>query len=287
MPRQRGRDCLDIGFVNTVAIHDPEEDFHEPSGLTLQPDTGHLWAVSDDEKRLFRLDLDGTIDPESVVDVGVKDFEGIAWMASGRLAVVRETDAEILIFEPGSAEPLLRRKVLEMENSSLIEADFEASGDQKGLEGITCVPDAGALFVVKEGKPRLLLEISQDLKRIVARHELSAERGFVADGIEDDRLDVSGLCCDPHRAALWIVSDTGCCVFLYDPVRKRAMSAPLIHGNGRKRKLLRNAEGVALDASGHRLFVVTDDRSRSKLATFDILGPVVGPASGQVGTSAQ
>lgn len=276
MTETAGRSCLELRFVEAVPIHDADESFHEPSGLALQPGSGSLWAISDDEKRLFPLRPDGRIDSDGVLDVGDKDFEGIAWVDADQLAVVRETRNEILVFSPDSAEPRARSRLSDMQNYNLVSADIKQSDKGKGLEGITVMPETGAFFVVKEGDPRFLLEISPDLSKIAARHDLTAERGFHATGISDRRLDVSGLCHDPERLAIWIVSDTGCCVFLYDLQTRRAISAPLIHGDGKTRELVRNAEGIALDPAGKRLFIVTDDQEESRLFTFEIV--MSGPA---------
>jgi uncharacterized protein YjiK len=144
------------------------------------------------------------------------------------------------------------------------------SDPRDGLEGIAVEAVTGNVFVVKERAPRLLLELTPDLARIRGALPLDAARGFADEETEDDRLDVSGLAVDAGRGGLWIVSDTGARAFLLDFGTLQARSWPLLDGDGRKAKRIRNAEGVALSTDGRELSVVTDDGKRSRLYRYAI-----------------
>jgi uncharacterized protein YjiK len=128
-------------------------------------------------------------------------------------------------------------------------------------------PETGGVFVVKERGPRLLLELTPDLRRIRGALELSAEIGFADDETADDRLDLSGLAVDLRRGGLWIVSDTGARAFLLDLATLRARSWPLRDGNGSR---VRNVEGVAVSDDGAVLSVATDDGRKSRLHRYAI-----------------
>ena len=54
-------------------------------------------------------------------------------------------------------------------------------------------------------------------------------------------------------------------LFLYDAAEDKALGVPLTFRDGEDRGLIKNAEGVALNASGDIVFVITDDGDRFQL----------------------
>ncbi|MGH7490954.1 MAG: SdiA-regulated domain-containing protein [bacterium] len=64
----------------------------------------------------------------------------------------------------------------------------------KGLEGITWNADTGSIFLVKEGIPGLLIELSADLAAIHHHVLLKDENGFIDNDTVGDKLDFSGIC---------------------------------------------------------------------------------------------
>jgi len=83
--------------------------------------------------------------------------------------------------------------------------------------------------------------------------------GFVDDEVKPHKVDYSGICYDPTRAAFWIVSDKAKRVYLYDPREDRVVqSAALGFAKDGKSKLVEKAEGVAYDADKKRLYIVSD-----------------------------
>ena len=65
-----------------------------------------------------------------------------------------------------------------MENYSSISHLFPNPPDNKGLEGITVNTRNNHIFVVKEGRPGVLIEVSKDQSTILQSRLLSAENGF-------------------------------------------------------------------------------------------------------------
>ena len=65
-----------------------------------------------------------------------------------------------------------------MKNYKRIKEHFTSNITNKGLEGITINPKSGSLFVVKEGQPGLLIEISSDLSTILDAKLLTPLNGF-------------------------------------------------------------------------------------------------------------
>ncbi len=85
---------IKLKFVRRVNIYNKAEGLTEPSGLALSPDGRSLWTVSDDTKRLFKLDLDGTpTDGESFPAVK-KEFEGITMSKSGKSPLCSARDRQ-------------------------------------------------------------------------------------------------------------------------------------------------------------------------------------------------
>lgn len=264
---------LRLRLLGAIPVFDGGEDLREPSGLALDPATNRLWTVSDDTGRAFRLKDTGEVSSDHSPLVDADDLEGIAVLPDGTLAIVREGSNEILIVDEGNGVVLRRKQLSMMDGFDAVREDFEAGSGNKGLEGITVEPATGKLYVIKEGRPRLLLEISSDLASITMVHRLTASAGFAVDGLSDRELDVSGIAYDAGRERFWIVSDEGQRVFLYDPAARRAIDTALrIHSEDAVQKL-KNAEGVTLSRDGNILFVVTDDREGSVLAAYEILEP--------------
>lgn len=137
-------------------------------------------------------------------------------------------------------------------------------------KGITVIPETDTVFVVKENHPRLLLELTGDLTTIRGALVLSAAMGVAQVGVADRDLDVSGIVYDTSRNALWITSDTGRAVYLFDTENKTATGFPLTWSNDGQTKPLKNAEGIAVSPNGQRLFVVTDDGPSSRFVAYAV-----------------
>lgn len=269
----RADETLRLKLLGSAYIFDEATGFDEPSGLARDPDTGFFWSVSDDTKRLFRLGPEGRVKPEQSPEFEVKDLEGITLLSNGNLAVVREESNEILIVDSANGEILERKKLSKMDGYEAARGAFDDSPEGKGVEGITLQTDTGEIFVIKEGRPRILLGISADLQAINSVHHLTEEKGFKAEGVSDKKLDVSGIAYDTQRGRFWIVSDTGKRVFLYDPNAQTAVSAELTFEKNGDTKNVKNAEGVTLSADGSILFVITDEKKKSLLISYEILAP--------------
>jgi uncharacterized protein YjiK len=256
-----------LRFLERTKIADKKAGLSEPSGLARAADGG-FWAVSDDAPDLLGLTEKGEVDGARRLPANADDLEGVAAdPARGRLLAVAERTAEIVVVDLSDGR-VESRPLAGMEGYDGFASAFRDPND--GLEGIAVHSETGAVFVVKERGPRLLLELTPDLDRIRGALNLSAEIGFVDDETGDDTLDVSGLAFDPGRGALWIVSDTGARAFLLDLGALTARSWPLVRNDKADAKRIKNAEGVALSADGSVLYVLTDDGGKSRLYRYAI-----------------
>jgi uncharacterized protein YjiK len=244
--------------------------FNEPSGLALASDGVHYWSVSDDTGIAFAVTANGKLKPNRSIPVYVKGLEGIVEdAANNRLLVVREETAEIISVNLAD-QTISRHALKDMRGFAAIADLFGAIGSNNGLEGITVDLATGDIYLIKEKGPRLLIHLSADLTSVLGAVELTADHGFACAGIDDVKLDVSDVTYDRDRQTLWILSDTGSCLFLLDPKTGAATSFPLsgsADGGGKK---VKNAEGLALNADETELRIVTDDAKESRMITLSI-----------------
>ena len=249
---------LILKLVDEHRILDEAAGLNEPSGLTLNADGTALYTVSDDTKAVFKLDLKGRLSISGSFFVGVEDLEGIALSADGKqLLMVQEETNSIVTVDLGSRRELSRRPLAGMQNYDSIRHYFPDPPDNKGLEGITVNPRNNHVFVVKEGRPGVLIEVSADQTSILNSHLLSTENGFKHPKVEPEKLDFSGLSYDGSRDTIWITSDKGQCLFHYDWNNDRVLQRlDLTINNNGKQKCIRKSEGVAIDPERRRLYVV-------------------------------
>lgn len=255
-------------LVASHGIAKKSAELSEPSGLALLPDAAGLLTVDDESGRVVRLGLDGRPDSVGTFRPGPDDLEGIALRRDGTLLLIGERDATVWEINPATGA-LLGHPLAEMEGFNMIRAAFAAGDANEGLEGITVDPARGAVFLLKERRPRLLIELSPDLGAIIAAHELTPDMGFVSDKVDDHDLDVSGVAWDPWRDGFWIVSDAGKVLFFLAADQLQARAWKLSADNGR----IESAEGIAISEDGTRLWLVTDAGKHSRLYEFALSDP--------------
>jgi len=260
-----------LRFLGSVPIADRAAGFDEPSGLALLADGRAFLSVSDDSHALYTLAPDGRLADRLKLAKRIDGLEGVALDAVGqRVLMVREEARELVTLDLGDGAKVRRFPLERMAGFAAMASLWPAGEDTDGLEGITVVPGADRVVVLKENAPRLMMDLSADLSTIRSAMILSADLGFLDDDTGDDRLDVSGIAHDPVRDAFWISSDTGRRVFLFDPAAGRAIGYPLVWLDGDRRREVHNAEGVALSAHGTRLFIVNDDGAESRLFEYAV-----------------
>ena len=269
--RQQNDGGLQLRLVDRIDIEDKENGLREPSGLALSAQKDALWTVSDNAHKIYKLGLDGKLQPESTIELADPGLEGIALEPAGRFLYTVNEDANEIIQVHLSEKTVLKHKALAgMQEFSAVAKHFEDSPPNKGLEGITWNRDSGSIFVLKESAPGLLIEVSHDLERLLDHVILSEANGFFDDDTDAGKLDFSGIVYDPVRKQFWIVSDKGQRLFLYDRQRNEVVaSLALAYQHKNKEREIKKAEGVAIDPAINRLFVVSDKEAR--LYIYDIL----------------
>ena len=249
-----------LELIDRYSIRDPGLGLNEPSGLTLNADGTALYTVSDDTKAIFLMDLEGRVSTSESFFVSVLDLEGVALSGDGRqlLAVQEETNSLISV-DLNSRRELQHRPLAEMTNYASVAMHFPAQPDNNGLEGITVNSTNQHVFVVKECRPGLLIELDQGCSTILSSRLLTQANGFSHPKLGPRRLDFSGLSYDSQRDTLWIASDQGQCLFHYDWNRDSVLQRlDLLLSSDGKSKRVRKAEGIAVDSERGRVYVVSD-----------------------------
>lgn len=162
------------------------------SGLTWNPETGTLFAVTNRPERLYELSLQGKV-LRSVTLQGFKDTEGISHIAGTLFALVEERKSVLCIFDiPGGAT------TIEYKDASRL--DLGKKGEKnKGFEGINYDPVTRTLYTMREGKPFVRLAIPLD--------EHFRPGSVLSKPLPELRVkDVADLVHDPD-GSLWILSE--------------------------------------------------------------------------------
>jgi uncharacterized protein YjiK len=200
----------------------------EPSDMCLDRDGVHWWTVSDKTGLVYKLRLsDGSV-VKTLAYHGV-DPEGI-WQdpADGTFFVTEELTREIVHL--GTTGRVLGRVTV-----------AGLGGDaNSGLEGVTSGPVTGSLFVLQEKSPARLV-VADSAGHVLDRHDVSFVR------------DLSGVTHDPRTGQLVVVSDESrrvCWTSLAGEL-VRAWDIPVT-----------KAEGVAVDTTRGRVYVVSDREER-------------------------
>ena len=249
-----------LELLSRHRIRDPGLGLNEPSGLTLNGDGSALYTVSDDTKAIFRLDLKGRVSVSDSFFIGLDDLEGIAIRGDdSELLVVQEESNSVVVVDLNSRRERSRRPLSAMTNYSTIAHHFPNPPDNNGLEGITVNTSNGHVFVVKEQRPGLLIELDPSLTTILSATELQASQGFIQPELKSNKLDFSGLSYDSRNDTLWIASDQGQCLFQYDWTSDAVLQRlDLTISSGDKPTMIRKPEGIAFDPQRLKMYVVSD-----------------------------
>jgi len=249
-----------LELISRHKIRDPGLGLNEPSGLSLNADGTALYTVSDDTKAIYCMDLEGRVSLRESLFVSVSDLEGLALSSDGQqLFAVQEDTNSVISIDLASRRELQHSPLESMANYASVAMHFPSEPDNKGLEGITVNSTNQHVFVVKEGRPGLLIELDAECSTILSSRLLTTANGFSHPKLGPRRLDFSGLSYDSQRDTLWIASDKGQCLFHYDWNRDRVLQRlDLMLDPEGKSKRVRKAEGIAVDSKRGRVYVVSD-----------------------------
>jgi len=249
----------------------------EASGLGLAKNETKLWSVSDENFTMYKMNFDGSavesFEPtptDGASTVHSPDFEGVTFgppppgsTNDHYIYLANEANNSILPVNYDSQKYHPQHTLASMSGYNSVNCQgstqtvgqaFASSSSASGLEGITWNADANSFFVVKEKSPGLMIQINQALTQILACKVLTFSG-----------RDYSDVAYDPTRHLFWVVSAEAQAVYLYNWSTNAAVGAPYPLG-------FPNAEGIAYDPSGDRVYVATDNGQGmdSYLYTYDV-----------------
>ncbi len=261
---------LSLTYLDRFSIEDKSKGLCEPSGVTLSHQKDALWTISDDTKKVFKLDLNGKLIKGESFKIPEKGLEGLVLDPTGRFLLgIKEETNEIMKIKIDAEKVADRNPLDKMVGYDSIASFFAGGEDNKGLEGIAWNDTTGTIFVLKEGVPGLLVEVSADLQTIRSHQLLNQDNGFHDNDLNSDEIDFSGICYDSSRHCFWIVSDKAKRLFLYDcAAEKVTQSFRLGYAHKGKYREIEKAEGVEIDPDSNRLYIVSD--KEAMLYVFDI-----------------
>ena len=241
-------------------IRDAASGLNEPSGLALDRQGTSLYTVSDDTKIIFNLDLQGRIIPDSSFLINIKDLEGVAVTADGKMILaVQEESNSIIQFDIISRKEIQQIPLRTLKNYDQIAVYFNHKNQNKGLEGITINFNNNHIFVVKEGEPGLLIELDSKCETIINHCKLNEKHGFKHPRIKSEKLDFSGLSYDYTSDTIWITSDKGECLFHFNFDDKQVLNRlDLPRESDTQSKRVAKSEGIAFDPNNQRLYIVSE-----------------------------
>lgn len=213
-----------MGDVCTVDTAVPEV-----SGLCLAPDGKSLLAASD-ENGVYHVSFSGETEP-FYVESRYLDCEGVT--------TDPETGDVYYIVE--RKQELRRLRAPEYKESELLTVIPEGLCTNSGLEAVTWLGD-GTLLLGNQDMPRLLIRYSLT-DGVVGRTEIT-------EGIKD----ISDLCYDPVRKALWIADSELRTINLCTMDGKVLVSYPV--------PFIDNGEAIYVDHANQCIWVGDDTTSK-------------------------
>lgn len=213
-----------MGEVCTVDTAVPEV-----SGLCLAPDGKSLLAASD-ENGVYHVSFSGETEPFYVESRGL-DCEG----------VTSDPETGDVYYIVERRQELRRLRAPEYQESELLTVIPEGLRTNSGLEAVTWLGD-GTLLLGNQEKPRLLIRYSLT-DGVVGRTEIT-------EGIRD----ISDLCYDPVRDALWIADSELRTINLCTMEGKVLVSYPV--------PFIDNGEGLYVDHENSCIWVGDDTTSK-------------------------
>ena len=210
------------------------------SGIYLAPDGSGFIAASD-RGGVYKVSFSGEATPLYVETAGFGlDCEGVTVdPATGDVYFVLERDKQEVrrLRAPAYSESEVLATITEVSSSS-----------NSGLEAIAWMGD-GTLMVANQANPRLLLRISATDGSVMSRTEITT-------GI----TDISDLCYDPVRNALWIADSETRTINLCDLEGKVQKSYSVSY--------IDNGEGLCIDRERQCIWVSDDTTSKVYKISF-------------------
>ena len=195
----------------------------EPSGLALSYDGKHFWSVSDEDSKVYLMDLNGNI--IKFFPINGDDLEGITVIDSINLAVILERTREVVVVDTSGKE--LSRKRFDLKGAL-----------NEGLEGICFDNRTKDFYFLNEKNPGLLIKTDNSFNEVF-RNELKFAK------------DYSDIFFSMDNNSLWILSDESEKIIQTDLNGKKITEYFI---------KVEQPEGLVVDSKNRKIFIVSDKK---------------------------
>lgn len=234
--------------VQAQSVAGVEDDL---SGLTYDPERGHLWAVTNSPPRLLALDINGQLLHSSEL-LGFQDTEAIAYIGEGLLAVVEERRQQLVIFPAPDTATLINHEGL-----ASLQLDLGASEKNDRYEGLGYDAANDRLYLVKERRPMAIVEIDglKSLLQGTVNLQIRNRRDLVRDKVFS--TDLSSVAFDPATRNMLLLSDESKLVMEIHEGERVVAFRSLTSAFAGLEEAVPQAEGLTIDNEGN-LYLVSE-----------------------------
>ncbi len=207
------------------------------SGLTYNPETDSLFAVTNNPEQLFEINLDGQV-LRKIPLHGFEDTEDVTYVGNGQLAILEERRRTIVIVD---VRPDTISLTLENQRQFRMPA---GDGDNNGFEGLTINPVTKQLYIVNEKNPRQLWLIdgfAANTGSISISSPLDLEQNAYGN------KDLSGVFFDGRSGNLLLLSHESKQLTSINLLDQAAIQISLVGGQGGLAEDIAQPEGITID----------------------------------------
>jgi hypothetical protein len=287
------RDVFDLQLREVSGICERAAGDGRPRQLLAIGDDSHHVLVGDLEPEVpdsfARPDLEPLLDQARVRGGGSSQWEGVDTDETGRVFVLREVPGTVFVFDP-ALERLLHVLHLTVEDDPGEQEAWDADENALG-EGLLLL-DNGHLFVVKEEKPRQLLEFGlpgeqaeglhhdlliTDTGRFPTPEEATATFHMLSawdlGGEALERVgDLSDVTVGPD-GRVYLLSDESRCIARLQPAVPPGTGTVTVDGIWGLPERLHQPEGLVITPAWDVLVAVDRPERRENLFLLGGLGP--------------
>ncbi|EDW1487211.1 YjiK family protein [Salmonella enterica subsp. enterica] len=217
------------------------------SGLTWNPDSGTLFAVTDHPSSVVELDTDGNV-LRVIPSDGDHDFEAIEYLGRNRYVLSRERERIL------TTHHIDRNTSVLPPASYTLTLDVDRKSGNAGFEGLARGRGENALIVAQEKKPLRFLETDHSHDSLSVSDSLTHRLS-----LPWFLKDISGLHYDRINRRLYVLSHESALVLVSDPEGGRRVM-PLRRGHSGLERDIPQAEGIASDGRNSLWIVSEPDR---------------------------
>lgn len=224
--------CISFQFDGIFEIPRVKQD---ASAITIHPDTGNLWTVTDDDIRLVEFTPKGEFVRE-VELIGFEDAEGLCHVDGERFLLAEEKRMCITVIDvtPGATRIEAGGRCIPIDVKSK---------KNKGLEGVSYDAKTDTLFTVREDKPPAVYRV----RPVLEKGESETEKcPLDLDGFKD----LSDTFFDTSTGWLWLLSHESHVAAAFDSRGHRIVEVKLKKGHNGLPHDIVQAEGIVRDRNG-------------------------------------